>query len=68
MSVFEKYTTIRQGVDVRGRNARIAVEATDPVIHIVDADQKDIRFFIHRISGPAQLYHTMSNGFSSTFH
>ncbi len=44
MGIFEKHALFREAVDVRGFGVRVAIEATDPVIKVINSDEKHVWF------------------------
>ena len=44
MSVREQRASVGQTIDVRRLGVRMAIEAANPVIHVVDGDQQNIRW------------------------
>ena len=42
MGVGEHYTTIRESIDVRRLHLRVPVQATDPIVLVIDGDEENI--------------------------
>ncbi len=44
MGILEKYALLGEAVDVWGLRVGVAIEAADPVVQVVNCDEKHIRF------------------------
>ena len=45
MGLFKEHPSCGEGIDVRCLGLRMATEATDPVVEVIDGDEQDVRSF-----------------------
>ena len=48
MGIFKKHALLREAVNVWGLGVRVAVEAADPVVQIINSDEKYVWFAGYR--------------------